>query len=192
MYGDRINFVLHIEGNELQSAIENFGDDALFGGSGNDVLIGDFKINELIYTSDGSNISREFHLGKDTLNGGSGDDTLFGEYVSFTNGLVTDVITYANDTFVFSLNGNFGKDVIEDMNAGGVQDTLKFTDVKNVGAPTLDAADVNARISAFVANGDGNLVVKFIGGAQITFEDVAYTGQNNILQVVDAAHLVIV
>lgn len=175
--------------NSAGSSILEWGGDHLDGGQGDDVLIGDISTVSVTLI-DSPDFHMELHYGADTLIGGKGNDTLVGDVQTIVN--IVSQQFFADDTFVFSLSSNFGKDTIVDMNAGGVMDTLKFTDVRNVGSPALNAADVNASISAFVANGDGDLVVKFKCGGEITFQDIAYTGQSSILQVVDSAHLVIV
>ncbi|MBX9805655.1 MAG: calcium-binding protein [Alphaproteobacteria bacterium] len=195
----------------ISDGIFTMGNDTLDGGNGNDQLYGDLgslSISLINGTGPGSGTAINntiLQFGNDTLIGGSGNDILVGDIANplqllpFLNAPLTPTpptptipnqLNFGNDTFVFTLGGNNGNDIIKDMNVGAtstatttvtnVMDTLKFTDVKNVGAPVLDYHDVDAAVS--FSNSGGHLKMSFAGGS-VLFENINYANQHSVLDI---------
>jgi len=103
------------------------GNDTINGGSGNDILIGDF------YAAIGGTYG-----GDDVLNGGSGDDLLIGDEVELdTSGTFgNDTMTggRGNDTFYLAGDGS-GHDVITDFNR---HHDLLWVNAYNIGISSFD------------------------------------------------------
>lgn len=100
----------------------------------------------------------EFIIGggsNDVLTGLGGDDQLSGGAGA--------------DTFVFSLSGDFGDDIILDFN--GSEDILSFVDVLDSEPDAdLDIADVDAAVDGFINGGaGGDVTVDFDTGGSIIF-----------------------
>jgi Ca2+-binding RTX toxin-like protein len=109
------------------------GWDTLFGGRGDDVLLGDAVImrdnttggNDSLLGADGMDglfgdaglMSNNAQGGDDRLNGGAGDDVLTGDAINFL-----DSARGGRDSFVF-MDG-FGNDTIQDFRQG--EDLLEF------------------------------------------------------------------
>ncbi|MBX9805656.1 MAG: calcium-binding protein, partial [Alphaproteobacteria bacterium] len=126
---------------DLRDATFIMGADTLDGGASNDTLYGDIGSFSAILTP-GSGVGTTplinntlIQFGNDTLIGGSGNDTLIGDIAnpsqlsSFMNATllsadsdgnapIPNQIIFGNDTFVFTLCGNNGNDIIKDMNVG--------------------------------------------------------------------------
>jgi len=138
------------------------GDDLIFGESGNDFLIGDAIVidvngaggDDLLDGGDGDDVIIGDALamagfgGDDVLIGGAGDDDLFGDALEL-DGLA------GSDTFAFDTTSDFGDDVIFDLGASEVTDTIQFS------GPGLNTiADLDAR-STFSEDGADLLAVVF-------------------------------
>ncbi|KOX27087.1 hypothetical protein ADK67_14815 [Saccharothrix sp. NRRL B-16348] len=108
------------------------GADTLFGGDGNDLLIGDFRA-----------INGPAALGlpgNDSIDGGLGADVIAGDYIDITLTLVGAALAAANDTIV----GGDGIDTIygdaKTGNASLVDAGAGFADTINGAAGTADTA----------------------------------------------------
>jgi hypothetical protein len=117
------------------------GNDEVYGGTGDDYLLGDGDFG-------GTNLGGAgVRAGNDRLDGGAGDDTLVGDFR-----VPGEVAEYGRDTFVFA--GAFGNDVVEDFHAG--EDRLLF-DVPGV----RRAADLQITVEedrTVIAVADGGTV----------------------------------
>jgi Ca2+-binding RTX toxin-like protein len=172
------------------------GNDTLDGGAGNDQLFGDvqnFSMSVINGTGLGTGCyssNSSIRFGNDTLIGRAGNDILVGDianpsqltpFVSFgvdpnsgPFGPNPNTITFANDTFQFSLAGNNGNDTVKDMNVGGVNDTLKFTGATDVNHDSvLDFQDVDAVVT--FSNNGGHEQMNFNAGGSVLFENIAYS-----------------
>jgi len=159
-----------------------FGDSTLIAGSGSSTLIGDVK--NLTLGTD-AKAHEQVIFGNDLLVSGTGNDVMIGDVQNLsilTNNENIDM-EYGVDTFAFSLNKSAGADSILDFNADGVKDILQFTGVKG------GASAVDAMIKNMVNDGSGHLLVNFKNGSSIDFTSINYTGQNDILDIVDSSHL---
>jgi trimeric autotransporter adhesin len=164
-----------------------FGDSTITAGSGSSLMIGDVKNLTMGMDVNAHDVA---NFGKDTLISGSGNDTMVGDVMNLsllTNNGNIDLF-YAKDTFQFALNKYSGADSILDFNAGGVLDVLKFTGISNC---STGASAVDAQIKNMTNDGHGDLLINFKNGSSIDLTTVAYHGQAHILDVVDAAHLVV-
>ncbi len=134
----------------------------LEGGAGNDTLYGDA----------GNGLEDNAQGGDDVLNGGSGNDNLWGD------GMLTDLATGGDDTFVFDLDdGAFGHDVIHDFEAGaGSNDVLQFdldigfTEFADVIANATD----NGTDTIITVDGDNSIVLKNVRVADLHTDDMAF------------------
>jgi Ca2+-binding RTX toxin-like protein len=159
------------------SQVITLGDNLLVGGAGTDILIGDIRTLDSEIDPNQSLVT--FNLGNNTLIAGTGNTTMVGGIQTIT-ALDTSIINYGNDTFQFALNQHLGTDKILDMNAGGVNDTLKFTGVKDYNHNGLDYKDVDHMISSFVNDGTGHVKVNFTGGGSIDFANITWAHQTSI------------
>jgi len=168
-----LNFTLNVTANS--NNVLHMGNDILNGGTGDDLLIGDLQSVSIIFSGPGID---ELHYGNDTLIGGQGNDTLIGDVQNIVH--MDALQFFGNDTFEFSLDGQNGNDVIKDMNAGGVDDTLQFS-----GAASVAAVDAASTLS----NSGGHVLMSFEGGS-VLFENINYAGQTSVLDI--TPHVVVI
>jgi VCBS repeat-containing protein len=129
---------------------------------------GDTAISDVTVTVDANNdtiAEVTGTSGSDALVGTTGDDVIIGlagnDALSGLGGA---------DTFVFSLTGDFGDDVITDFDPAA--DSLTFTDVLDQDTSgTIDLADVELSVAGVVDDGT-DVVVTFNEGGSITFEGI--------------------
>ena len=166
------------------------GDDILDGGDGDDILYGDagFSVrhnsisgndvleggagDDTLYGDAGFYLEDNAQGGDDVLNGGSGNDNLWGD------GMLTDLATGGDDTFVFDLdNGSFGHDVIHDFEAGaGSNDVLQF----DLDIGFTEFADVIANAAddgtntIITVDEDNSIVLKNVRVADLHADDMAF------------------
>ncbi len=162
-----------LQGTVLNSAgasIIEWGGDHLDGGQGDDVLIGDISTVSVTLI-DSPDFHMELHYGADTLIGGQGNDTIWGDVVN--NAQVDALEFFGNDTFVFAISNQNGNDIVKDMNAGGVNDTLQFS-----GAASVEAVDAASTFS----NSGGHVLMSFAGGS-VLFENINWAGQDSVLDI---------
>ena len=139
------------------------GDDALYGGDGNDTLYGDAA---LIASKDKTGqiaIEAKALAGDDTLEGGAGDDTLYGDGPGSIAG------TGGKDTFLFNLSEATGADTIKDYDLG--DDTLRFDDV--LGAADGDKIAALEKIVDVSKDGDDVVITRTDGKGTIRIEGIA-------------------
>jgi len=163
-----INFILNNVTANSNNNFIHWGNDILNGGTGDDLLIGDIQSTSI--TLNGPGIDEQ-HYGNDTLIGGQGNDTLVGDVQNIVH--MDALQFFGNDTFEFSLDGQNGNDVIKDMNAGDVDDTLQFS-----GAASVAAVDAASTFS----NSGGHVLMSFEGGS-VLFENINYAGQTSVLDI---------
>jgi Ca2+-binding RTX toxin-like protein len=135
-----------------------YGFENIFGGRGNDTLIGD----------DGDNILNG-GAGNDTLTGGDGADTLIG-------GDGNDLLTGGdgNDTFVFNEAG-FGKDTITDFVAGeGTDDVIEFSASIFADYAAVQAAMTQSGAHVVIASGANSVTIQNVTIAQLHQDDFTF------------------
>lgn len=206
--GDALHGMNHAQLNEFANWAEDNlgggdhkgGGDALYGGAGDDILIGGSG-NDVLHGGTGDDILMGGH-GNDTLHGGDGNDILFGGSGNDTliGGKGDNILVGGdgNDTFKFSSDSLEGKthgDTITDFHVGDVAkdnnaDVLDLHDLL-MGADKLEggAADlINGGYLQFEdikQNQDGSVTVKLSidvngheGGAD--FHNVATITMNGV------------
>lgn len=124
------------------------GDDVLNGGSGDDLLRGGSG-DDVLTAGSGDDILRG-GSGDDVLNGGSGDDLLAG-------GAGDDKLTGGSGDDTYAFSGNFGSDVIADLDSGDKIDLTAFGSITNVSDLTITEVD-------------GDTVIAVPGGGTITVQ----------------------
>jgi hypothetical protein len=87
------------------------------------------------------------------------------------------------DTFVYDLKGNEGRDMIMDFSQQ--DDILEFAGVADRNNNGLDIHDLDAMVKKFAANDDGSLRVDFKVGTSITFATLHYDNQTSMTDLVN-------
>lgn len=100
MYADFSDTLVGGDGDDYLES--SFGFSILYGGDGNDTLVGGVEGNDILYGGDGNDTLLGGTEGDDTLYGGNGDDYLEGS----TEGNDTSHGNQGNDTLVGTNQGN--------------------------------------------------------------------------------------
>lgn len=178
LVGDEGTFIFTANGNVHLEFTQHFGDDELDGGQGNDILVGDVLSFSYEHGPDVDNEIFELFFGDDTLTGGQGNDILYGDFITLDVQTSTNIMR-GSDTFVFDLRVNDGHDQIIDFESA--TDNLQFM-LTSVSGNTV--ADIDAHIIS-ISGSDSEVTVRFDTGGVIDFENIAFTGQDSIADLVD-------
>jgi len=180
LVGDEGNYIFDVQGKVHLDYKETYANDCLEGGTGNDTLVGDILSFKFTYGADVNITQFTYIFGDDLIIGGQGDDILYGDHVTLDlqPSAITSIID-GKDTFVFDLRSSDGKDLIMDFQSN--LDNLEFV----VSSSSGDAVnDVDSLIKAIKDDGAGYVRVVFDNSSTIDFENIAFTGQDSIADLV--------